>query len=51
MKLNLIVNAVITLNLHYFNSFYAKMDRRKKKKIKNVIDLVGLPSLLFMDKT
>ena len=34
-----------------FNSFYAKKDRRKKKKMKNVIDLVGLPSLLFMDKT
>ena len=33
-----------------FNSFYAKKDRRKKKKDK-VIDLVGLPSLLFMEKT
>ena len=35
-----------------FNSFYAKKDRiKKKKKIKKVIDLVGLPSLLFMEKT
>ena len=52
MKLNLIVNALITLNLHQFLIHFMPKRIEEEKKIKKVINLVGLPSiLLFVDKT